>query len=257
MGDFSPQLALILGSGMGQLVESLEWVDQIQFSEIPGWPICSVKGHEGQLIFARCQGLPMLCLQGRHHYYEGKSHEQIRDCIQTLSKLGCQTLLTTAAVGSLHPQWPPGQLGIIRDHLNFQFNNPLVGSQDEPRFVSLVDAYDPDIRSLIKQCAADLSLELAEGVYVGTLGPSYETPAEIQAFKLLGGDFVGMSTIPEVIVARQCGMRVGAFVTVSNYAAGLSDTPITHEEVLDVGRQAAGRLIRLLKSVIPQLMGHS
>lgn len=253
VGNFSPRLALILGSGMGQFVESLDLIHQIKFSEIPGWPPCLVKGHEGQLMFAQCNGVPILCLQGRHHYYEGKSHQQIRDCIKTLFGLGCKALLTTAAVGSMHAEWAPGRLGIVSDHLNFQFNNPLVGNQDEPRFVSLVDAYDPKIRGLIKQCAKDLAIELVEGVYVGTIGPSFETPSEIKAYKMLGGDFVGMSTIPEVIVARQCGMRVGSFVMISNFAAGLSDTPITHEEVLETGRQASGELSGLLVSVISAL----
>jgi len=251
--NFRPQLGLILGSGSNQLAQHITPVITLPYDRIPGFSPTGVQGHTGQLILGHLNGVPVACLQGRSHYYEGIPNTALTTPIRVLNALGCEMLLSTNATGGINPDLKPGDLAVITDHLNFQGQNPLTGPNDEsigPRFPCLVDAYDPTLRTQLHDAAKQTGVSLKEAVYVGTLGPSYETPAEIRAFKLLGGDVVGMSTIPEVITARHCGMRVAVVTIITNYAAGLTDELLTHEDVVSKAEAAADRLSQLMLSFI-------
>jgi xanthosine phosphorylase len=253
---FSPHVAIILGSGVAELAEAITQPVIIPYQDLPGFPQSTVTGHKNKLYLGNLQGVPVVCLQGRAHPYEGVENELIRSYIYTLRLLGCEILLTTNAAGSLRPQIVPGQLMLIADHINFQGSNPLVGETDATfgsRFVALENAYDMNLRQQFLHCAQELSLELAQGIYLGVLGPSFETPAEIQAFRGLGADAVGMSTVAEVIVARYCGLRVAAISVITNFAAGLSETKPSHEQTLQVAGQAADNLRQLLMEFIKKL----
>jgi xanthosine phosphorylase len=247
--DFHPRVALILGSGLGELVKQIEVVLKLPYGELPDFPITTVPGHAGQLVLGNIAGVPVACLQGRTHLYEGGASSHCRTMVRTMHLLGCDILLGTNASGSLRETVGPGELVVVSDHINFQGSNPLVGVNDDemgPRFSPMSEAYDPLLRKLLRQAADHLSMPLHEGVYIGVLGPSFETPAEIRAFKIWGADVVGMSTIPEVIVARHCGMRVAVIATVTNFACGLSEEPITHELTLHYGLQMVGKLSQLI-----------
>jgi xanthosine phosphorylase len=254
--DFNPKIALVLGSGLSGLAERLEQPIIIPYADIPGFKACSVAGHKGALMLGYLAGVPIVCLQGRAHYYEGSEHHAISTPIRTLKLLGCETLILTNAAASLRTEVQPGSLVVINDHINFQFQNPLTGPNDDdfgPRFPSLQGAYDEELIKITLNTAQDLGIKLATGVYFATLGPTYETPAEIRAFKMLGGDVVGMSTVPEVIVARHCGLRVLTVSTITNMAVGMSDEFLTHESVLKVALLAANDLSSLLISIIQKL----
>ncbi len=247
--NFTPKLGLILGSGLGSLADQIENPTVIPYQALPGFPISSVVGHAGRLILGHLNGLPIVCLQGRVHFYEGIQADAMRTLVRTLKLIGCEMLLITNASGSLRTDVPPGRLMAITDHINFQWFNPLVGPDDEsfgPRFMPMNDAYDPRLRERLSAVAKDLQLDLAEGVYIGVLGPSFETPAEIRAFRTLGADAVGMSTVPEVIVARHCGLRVAVVAAITNFASGMVDTPITHDVTLTNGALAARDLAKLV-----------
>ncbi len=250
---FTPEIGLILGSGLGTLGDYLENKIVFPYQDLPGFPISTVIGHSGRLLLGTLAGKKVACLQGRVHTYEGASPENIRTLIRTLKRMGCKTLLITNAAGSLRTEVGPGALCLITDHINFQPGNPLIGANDEafgPRFFPMDNAYDQHLREQLKQTAARLNIPLPEGVYFGTLGPCFETPAEIRAFKMLGGDLVGMSTVPEVIVARHCGLRVAAISAISNLAAGLSAESITHENTLYYAEQAADNMLKLIYGFI-------
>lgn len=250
---FIPKIGIILGTGLGPLAEQLENITVIPYQDLPGFCVTTVPGHQGNLLLGTIQNVPVACLQGRLHYYEDVSSSSIKTLVRTLKLLGCETLLTTGAAGSLNPKLAVGSLVLIRDHINFQFRSVLVGENDEsfgPRFISLQDAYDPALRQQMLAIAKKLKTPLKEGVYIGVLGPSYETPAEIHAFRMWGADIVGMSTVPEVIVARHCGMRVVAISAVTNMAAGLATTEITHEEALAHGQQTMQKFVPLVKAFI-------
>ncbi|MGB6977259.1 MAG: purine-nucleoside phosphorylase [Gammaproteobacteria bacterium] len=251
--NFKPRVAIILGSGVAELAQAIAQPIIIPYEELPGFPKSTVAGHKNQLYLGTLQDVPVVCLQGRVHSYEGISMKHIRAFIYTLRLLGCEILLATNAAGSLHSEIVPGNLMLVSDHINFQFSNPLVGETDQTfgsQFVALENAYDMHLRQQLLRCAHDLKMELPQGVYVGVLGPSFETPAEIQAFRILGADVVGMSTVPEVIVARYCGMRVAAISIITNLAAGMSEEKPSHEQTLRVAGQAAGNLRRLLMEFI-------
>ena len=194
--------------------------------------------------------------QGRLHYYEGAANTEIQVLVRTLKLLGCEILLVTNAAGSLNLSAAPGSLMLITDHINFQFNHPLVGPNHNefgPRFVNMENAYDRDLRALMQTTAVEQDIELHQGVYLGVLGPTFETPAEIKAFKLLGADAVGMSTVPEVIIARHCGLRVVVVSAITNYATGLSESELSHEETLRYGNKASGNLWTLVENFIAGL----
>lgn len=248
---FIPQLGLVLGSGLGDVADAIQNPIIIPYNEIPGFAVCTVAGHANRLILGTLSGVPIACLQGRAHRYEGDNDVYIRTMIRTLKKLGCQELLLTNAAGSLHATMAPGHLMLITDHINMQMGNPLLGANHEefgPRFFPLDPAYDPVMRARLKMSAQEVGIALAEGVYIALQGPNYETPAEIRAFRILGADAVGMSTVPEVLVANHCGLKVAAISTITNLAAGLSHEAANHEEVLHFGALAAKNVSRLIST---------
>ncbi len=251
---FAPRVGLVLGSGLGGLVEAIEDGTPIPYGELPGFPAPTVAGHGGTLWLGRLAGVPVACLQGRAHAYEGKGAGVMNGAVRGLEQAGCEILILTNAAGSLVPETGPGSLMLITDHINFTGLNPLAGQAGDG-FVDMTDAYDPALRAHIRAAAEALGLTLAEGVYVWFTGPSFETPAEIRAARALGADLVGMSTVPEVIVARQCGLRVAALSMITNLAAGMDDRPITHAQTLDVAARAAEDMQRLLVGVLGRLAG--
>ncbi|WP_342147050.1 purine-nucleoside phosphorylase [Rickettsiella endosymbiont of Aleochara curtula] len=254
--DFQPKIGIILGSGLADIADKLTDSISIPYAELPGFPVSSVIGHHGKMILGYLNKIPVVCCQGRVHPYEGMQGKDFKTFIRTLKCLGCHTLLMTNAVGALNKNVELGQLILISDHINFQPMNPLAGPNDEefgPRFFPMDDAYDSGIRHIIQQTAKKLSIPLNEGVYVSVLGPNFETPAEIRAFRQLGADVVGMSTVPEVIVARHCGLNVAVISVVTNLAAGLSDEPITHEGTVHFAAKASDNLGRLLESAVVQI----
>lgn len=251
--NFSPRLGLILGSGLSTLAHHIEDTVTIPYHELPGFAECTVSGHESQLYLGTLQNTPIACLQGRVHAYEGANNVALQTPIRTLKLLGCDTVLITNIVGALNTSFKPGDLAIISDHINFTFFNPLVGANDlnrGPRFPSMENAYDADLRAHIKTTAKQLDITLTDAIYMGTLGPSFETPAEIRAFRLLGADVVGMSAVPEVIIARHCDLRVAVLSVVSNMAAGLSTQKLSHEAALVCADQAKDYLMALISASI-------
>ena len=249
IGDRQPRLALVLGSGLGAVAEQLEDAVSVPFSTLPGWPQATVAGHAGRILAGRWQGVELVCLQGRLHYYEGHPPAALALPVRTLQALGCRDLLLTNAAGSLRPEMGPGSLMLINDHINWAGVNPLIGPNEDtlgPRFFDLSQAWDKDLQQQLRQAAASAMVSLHEGVYLMCTGPNFETPAEIRAFARLGADAVGMSTVPECLVARHCGMRVAGVSSITNLAAGLSDGALSHEETLRIGQQAGVQLQTLL-----------
>ncbi len=248
---FSPRLGLILGSGLGGLADAAEDAVEIEYGDLPGFPAPGVAGHGGRLVLGKLGGLPVAILQGRRHIYEGGDPGAMRAPVRALQRAGAAALLATNAAGSLRPESPPGSLMAIADHINMLGVNPLSGPNDDdvgPRFPSMRDAYDPALRGLLRQCAGRLGIALPEGVYLAAHGPSFETPAEIRAFRTLGADAVGMSTVPEVILARHCGMRVAAVSAITNLAEGMGGETLSHEQTLRFAAEAAGDLTRLVEA---------
>jgi len=238
-----------LGSGLGSLADSITDAIRIPYQELPGFPPSTVVGHAGQLVIGKLGGVDIACMQGRMHIYEGHSPSSLAVAIRTLKAIGCQTLFLTNAAGSLDASMGPGSLMMLNDHINFTGLSPLIGPNDEaigPRFFDMVDAYDPEIRHQLSAAAEQEGMTLHEGVYLWTTGPAFETPAEIRMFRMMGANAVGMSTVPECLVARHCGMDVVAISTITNLAAGMGDTKITHDETLEQGKLAADKLIGLI-----------
>lgn len=248
-----PRIGIVLGSGLGYVVRSLRDALTIPFKRIPFFPEPTVPGHAGALHLGFWRGVPVAVLEGRLHLYEGYAPAEVVFPVRVLGLLGVEVLVLTCAAGGITRQAVPGSFMVFSDHLNFQGLNPLVGSHDPhwgPRFVDLTQAYDTDLgRRTLKEAGA-IGLKCFAGAYAALLGPSYETPAEIRALKRLGVDAVGMSTVSEVLAARQLGMRVLAIATITNRAAGLSRRPLSHEGVLEVGMRAARGLARLLDKFV-------
>jgi xanthosine phosphorylase len=244
-----PRIGIVLGSGLGAVAQEVEDATVIGYESLPGFPRTGVEGHEGRAVLGRIRGVPVTVLQGRAHLYEGPDLEGLRTPVRALRAAGAEILVLTNAAGSLRTELGPGQLMLIADHINMTGVNALAGpNSDElgPRFPSLRDAYDPTLRAEMHTAAEDLGLDLDEGVYLAVSGPSFETPAEIRAFRTLGADAVGMSTVHETIVARHCGLRVAAVSAISNLAEGLSERPLSHERTLEEAARAAGDLAPLL-----------
>lgn len=252
--SFVPKLGIILGSGLGNFVEQLENITEFDFRDLPGFPICHVAGHKGKLILGTYQGVPIVCLQGRGHFYEGATADKILTYVRTLKLLGCETVVITGAAGALHLEIEPGQLVLLKDHINFQGINPLAGVNDPDfglRFFDMSEAYNKNLRQKIQRLALDLSISLMEGIYFAVLGPNFETPAEIRAFRTLGGDVIGMSVVPEVLAARHCGLQVLGLVVVTNLAAGLVQEKLSHEETLAVASESTD-MMKLLNAFVVQ-----
>lgn len=249
IANFKPQITIVTGSGLGALADQIENAIVVPYADLPGFHTPQVVGHGGEIYFGTLRGVPVACMKGRAHFYEGIDNAVVQTMVRTMKLLGSEIYVLTNAAGSMRQEVGPGSLVVIKDHINFQCNNPLRGPNDEQfgeRFVSLEDAYDPALRRQLFATAKSLNIPLTTGVYVAVLGPSFETPAEINAFRLLGGDLVGMSTVPEVIVARHCGMRIAAISAVTNLAVGISERPVTHDETLRGATLASENLIKLV-----------
>lgn len=259
--ELTPRIGLILGSGLNSLADTVESPIIIPTIDIPHWPHSTVPGHVGRLVIGSLEGHSILVLQGRTHFYEGYSMDHVTLPIRVMVALGVHTIIVTNASGGLNQAYEPGDLMVIRDHLNFPGmagNNPLRGPNDDsigPRFPDMSAAYDADLRALAHRVAGDAGFSLHEGVYAYVSGPSYETPAELRFLQIAGGDAVGMSTAPEVVVARHAGVRVLGISTIANLA--LPDPPpgltVNHEEVLEMGARAVPRLIAVVRGVIRRL----
>jgi xanthosine phosphorylase len=246
-----PRVGLVLGSGLGAVAEAIETTARIAYRDIQGFPVMAVAGHAGELALGHCETIPVACMIGRAHLYEGTSIDTLSVPIRAMRLLGCETVVLTNAAGGLKATLPPGRLMIVADHINMMGVNPLVGSNDDafgPRFPPLDGLYDESLRARFRRAAAYTGIVIGEGVYLATLGPSFETAAEIRAFRTLGADAVGMSTVPEAIVARHCGMKVAAISVITNFGAGLGGTTHDHATTLAHAARAAGDLAQLLRS---------
>ncbi|HYN90516.1 MAG TPA: purine-nucleoside phosphorylase [Thermoleophilaceae bacterium] len=251
-----PRVGIVLGSGLGAVAEAVEEPTAIDYADLPGFPRPSVEGHGGQAVLGRLGGVPVAVLQGRAHVYEGGDLDEIRTPVRALRAAGADTLVLTNAAGSLRPDVGPGRLMLISDHVNLSGVNVLTGPNDDeigPRFPSMRDAYDPELRAGLRAAAEELGTTLAEGVYLAVSGPTFETPAEIRAFATLGADAVGMSTVHETAVARHCGLRVAAVSAITNFAEGMSDEPLSHEQTLRDAQRAAEDLAPLLVRFVERL----
>lgn len=251
-----PRVGIVLGSGLGSFADGVESTVEIPYVDIPGWPAATAVGHAGTLVLGTLGGVSVAVLRGRAHLYEGLPPDRVVFGVRVLGLLGIRTLVLTNACGAIDPELEPGQLVAIADHLNLQGQSPLVGPNDDslgPRFPDMTDAYDPELRAAARSAAVRLGFALPEGVFAAWLGPAFETPAEIRMLRTLGADLVGMSTVPEVLAARHMGIRCLGLSCVTNMAAGVSGEPIDHERVLEVGAQASGRLVSLLRELIPTL----
>lgn len=245
-----PTLAIVLGSGFHHVLSELDVDKQISYAKLPGFPPVGVSGHAGELYLGKLGGTPVLVLSGRAHFYEGHSMEQVAFAVRTLAASGIRDLLLTHAAGGINRKFRAGDFMVLTDHINFMGTNPLRGPAMPglPRFVDLTRAYDAKLSALLETAARASKLRLQRGVYLAVSGPSYETPAEIRAFARLGADAVGMSTVPEVIVARQCGLRVVALSCITNLAAGRSQGGLSHSEVLETAERVKALAAVLLKN---------
>jgi len=252
----STRVGIVLGSGLGAVADAVVDANVIPYAELPGFPRPTVQGHAGQAVLGDLGGVPVAVLQGRQHLYEAPPPETISTPVRALRAAGAEILVLTNAAGSLRPDVGPGSLMAITDHINLTGSNPLTGPNEDaigPRFPSLRDAYDPELRGTLHATADQLGTPLADGVYLAVSGPSFETPAEIRAFRTLGADAVGMSTVHETILARHCGLRVVAISTITNLAEGLSHEPLSHEQTLRDAQRAAGALGDLLTAFVGRL----
>jgi purine-nucleoside phosphorylase len=255
LGSAAPRVAIVLGSGLGDLAAAVSKPTRIPYADIPGFPAPGVAGHKGELVAGTLEGVPVLVQSGRFHLYEGHPIETSALPVRVFAQLGIRTLVVTNAAGGIRSTFRPGTLMLIADHVNFMFRNPLIGPalEGEERFPDMSDPYDRELRQLARDVARERRIALDEGVYVGLLGPSYETPAEIRMLQRFGVDAVGMSTVPEVIVARARGIKCLGFSTITNLAAGISPTVLSHQEVLEVGRQVGDALGAIVQGVVAKL----
>jgi purine-nucleoside phosphorylase len=256
-----PTIGLVLGSGLSPLADQLEEADAFPYVQLPHFAQTTVHGHAGRLVLGRLEGQTLVVMQGRFHFYEGHAMQRVTFPIRVMGMLGISTLIVTNAAGGLAPRFTPGELMLIRDHINMVGlggHNPLIGPNDPqigPRFPDMSQAYDPALQEIARQVAREADLPLQEGVYVCLAGPSFETPTEVRFLRLIGADAVGMSTVPEVIVARHMGIRVLGVSGITNVHASDSSPPqeTTHQEVLETGRIIAPRLMRLLRGFLRRL----
>jgi purine-nucleoside phosphorylase len=255
LGDFEPRVAVVLGSGLGGLAEAVSAPTRIPYGDIPGFPVPRVEGHAGELIAGELEGVPVILQSGRFHLYEGHAPEIAALPIRTFAELGVEILIVTNAAGGLQPAFRIPTLMLIADQVNLMWRNPLIGPvvAGEERFPDMAEPYDRELRERAQQAARDGGIRLEEGVYAAVLGPSYETPAEIGMLRRLGADAVGMSTVPEVVAARARGLRVLGISSITNAAAGLSGEPLSHDDVLEAGRQLAADLEVVVRGVLSSI----
>jgi purine-nucleoside phosphorylase len=246
-----PRVGVVLGSGLGAWGDALDDLMKVPYGDIPGMPRPAVAGHPGNLCAGRVGDVPVACLQGRVHLYEGHSPERVAFGVRVLARLGCRAVLLTNAAGGVNAAFTPGDLMLLTDHLNLMGQNPLVGPNDDAlgqRFPDMTYAHDPRLHALARAAAADTGVALREGVYAGLLGPMYETPAEIRMLRLMGADAVGMSTVPEIIALRHMGVPAAAISCITNLAAGLTPAELSHAEVEETARRTRARFVELLSA---------
>jgi purine-nucleoside phosphorylase len=251
-----PRIAVVLGSGLGAFADELSDAAEVPYSDIPGWPCSTAIGHAGKLVCGTIRSLEVAVMAGRVHLYEGYTPAQVAFGVRVLGSLGVRTMVFTNAAGGVNLGLKRGGLVLISDHINLQGSNPLVGANDDtlgPRFPDMSEAYSAGLRAVAHETADELGIHLADGVYAAVLGPSYETPAEIRYLRTIGADLVGMSTVPEAIVANHMGMRVLGISCVTNMAAGILPQKIDHAEVLETGEAVRGTLVKFLKALLPRL----
>ncbi|MBI0576221.1 purine-nucleoside phosphorylase [Neobacillus cucumis] len=249
----TPKIGLILGSGLGVLADEIAQPVKIPYHEIPDFPVSTVEGHAGQLVFGSLSGAEVVAMQGRFHFYEGYSMDKVTFPVRVMKELGVEMLIVTNAAGGVNESFSPGDLMIITDHINFMGTNPLIGPNDSKlgvRFPDMSEAYTKELRAIAKEIAGSLKIEVKEGVYVGFTGPVYETPAEIRMARVLGGDAVGMSTVPEVIVARHGGLKVLGISCITNMASGILDQPLSHDEVIETTEKVKANFLLYIKEIV-------
>lgn len=247
--NFTPRVAFILGSGLGALADQIDDAVSLSYETLPGFPVSTVHGHAGELVLGHLAGVPVACMKGRGHFYEGRGMAIMTDAIRTFKLLGCELLFSTNAAGSLRPDVQPGSLVALSDHINTMPGTPMVGLNDErfgERFFSLANAYDADYRAILQTVATKAGFPLHEGVFVSYPGPNFETAAEIRMMQIIGGDVVGMSVVPEVISARHCGLKVVAVSAITNLAEGLGEVKLSHEQTLAAAELSRQNFINLI-----------
>jgi purine nucleotide phosphorylase len=250
MPGFRPKIGVILGSGLGPMGDDVGQATVIDYRDLPGFPQPSVEGHAGRLLLGEIGKVPVAVLQGRGHFYEQGRADAMKVSVRTLHAIGCEALILTNAGGSLDPAMGPGSVMMITDHINLIQSSPLFGESGNSRFVDMVGAYDGGLQQRARDAAQAAGVALHEGTYIWFSGPQFETPAEVRFARLIGGTAVGMSTVPEVILARQAGMKVAGFSIITNLGAGMSDAPLSHEQTMKVAAGAASELRRLLNRMI-------
>ena len=253
---FTPEIALILGSGLGDMAEEVENKIVIDYKDIPNFPVSTVQGHKGRLVFGTLRGRKVAFMQGRFHYYEGWKMEDVVFPVWVFKALGVEKLIVTNAAGGVNTSFRPGDLMLIKDHINYTNNNPLIGPNIEefgPRFPDMSAAYSTELIEVVKSSAEANGIRLQEGTYIFLTGPSYETPAEIRACRILGADAVGMSTVPEVVAANHCGIKVAGISCITNMAAGILDQPLNHKEVMETADRVKESFSKLIKTVVERI----
>ena len=253
--NFSPEVAIVLGSGLGSFVNDINGIT-VKYNEIPHFGESNVEGHKGELLFCEICNKKCVIMQGRFHYYEGNSMQTCTYPVKVFKKLGVKTLILTNAAGTTRSDFNVGDIMLISDHINFMGNNPLIGKNNPDlgeRFPDMSDVYNDELRNLARDLANKINIEIKEGVYLATTGPSYETKAEVKMYRALGADAVGMSTVPEAIIANYLKMNVLAFSMITNFATGVSDNKLSHQEVLECGEVAGLKLAKLIKEIINSL----
>lgn len=255
LNGLAPRVALVLGSGLGGLVDAVEQPVRIPYSDLDGFPQSGVSGHTGEIVAGMIGGAPVLLLSGRVHYYEKGDAAAMRPILEVLKGIGIEKLILTNAAGSLREDLAPGSVMLIEDHINFSGTNPLIGEETDARFVGMTTAYDAGIRDAIGKAAADLDIAIGKGVYMWFSGPSFETPAEIRMARTFGADAVGMSTVPEVIIGRFLGLSCAACSVITNYGAGMTGGELSHTETKDMAPIGGEKLRKILTRAIPALAG--
>ena len=255
IGDFKPEIAIVLGSGLGELADEYCEI-KIPYKDIPEFPVSNVKGHSGNLVFAKINGKNVMMMQGRFHFYEGHSMQTVTYPVKVMKKLGVETIIITNAAGGVNPYFKPSSLMIIKDHINFMGTNPLIGPNDDSlgeRFPDMSEVYTKDLRELAHECSKKLNIPTEEGVYIALTGPTYETPAEVNMVRAFGADAVGMSTVPEAIVASYLKMKVLGISCICNSAAGIGTVGLSHKEVLEAANNAKANFKNLVLEIIKEM----
>jgi purine-nucleoside phosphorylase len=254
--DFTPEIGLILGSGLGVLGEEVQDRVVNEYSSIPNFPVSTVEGHKSRFVFGTLNNKKVAVMQGRFHYYEGYKMQEVVFPVWVMQALGIKKLIVTNAAGGVNKNFEPGDLMLIKDHINLSGDNPLIGpniNEMGVRFPDMSNAYNSDMIDIAKKCAKDNGIQVKEGTYMMLTGPNYETPAEIRMVRILGGDAVGMSTVPEVVTANHSGMKVLGMSCITNMAAGILDQPLNHQEVIDTAEKVKNKFVKLIKSIVENI----